>query len=284
MSNTSSRLGILSAEGTDDANVPQFTNAIVAKVDAQMMVYASGTIANRPTSTPGSPGINGRAYYATDEQRLYIDYGTGWAVIDGGDPGDIKVSARPTAPTGWLPCDGAAISRTTYALLFAAIGTAYGAGNGSSTFNVPDFRDRVPLGASGGRPRGTTGGVESVALSVSELPSHNHGGATGSPNVSLSHNHGGATGSMNRNNPHYHTYTESMWQNVNVNGGSAFGVNAAQKTPQSWTSITDINHEHAIGDSGALSHTHSIPSQGGGDAHTNMMPFLASSVFIKTGL
>jgi microcystin-dependent protein len=52
------------------------------------------------------------------------------------------------APSGWYLCEGGAISRTTYADLFAAIGTTYGAGNGSTTFNVPDFRDRAPYGAS----------------------------------------------------------------------------------------------------------------------------------------
>lgn len=52
----------------------------------------------------------------------------------------VKVSALP-APAGWLPCDGAAISRTTYSALFAAIGVSGGAGDGSTTFNVPDFND-----------------------------------------------------------------------------------------------------------------------------------------------
>lgn len=55
--------------------------------------------------------------------------------------------AGSTAPTGWLLCYGQAISRTTYSTLFAAIGTQYGAGDGSTTFNVPDMRGRVPAGA-----------------------------------------------------------------------------------------------------------------------------------------
>jgi microcystin-dependent protein len=50
--------------------------------------------------------------------------------------------AGGTAPSGWIMCDGAAVSRTVYAGLFAAIGTAYGAGDGSTTFNLPDFRGR----------------------------------------------------------------------------------------------------------------------------------------------
>lgn len=50
-------------------------------------------------------------------------------------------------PNGWLPCDGAAISRTTYSALFNVIGTQYGSGDGSTTFNLPDVRDRFPVGA-----------------------------------------------------------------------------------------------------------------------------------------
>lgn len=65
--------------------------------------------------------------------------------------GDIKVSAVNAAPTGWLICDGAAISRTTYAGLFSAIGTTYGAGNGTTTFNVPDLRGEFVRGFDGGR-------------------------------------------------------------------------------------------------------------------------------------
>jgi microcystin-dependent protein len=67
-----------------------------------------------------------------------------------------------TPPTGWLICDGSAVSRTTYADLFAVLGTAYGVGDGTTTFNLPDLRGRFPLGkaASGtGSTLGGTGGA-----------------------------------------------------------------------------------------------------------------------------
>lgn len=61
-------------------------------------------------------------------------------------PGLVSPFAGSAVPTGWLPCDGAAVNRTTYAALFAAVSTTWGAGDGSTTFNVPDFRGRTLAG------------------------------------------------------------------------------------------------------------------------------------------
>jgi hypothetical protein len=63
--------------------------------------------------------------------------------------GIVSAFAGKTAPSGWLKCDGSAVSRTTYATLFAAIGTLYGAGDGSTTFNLPNLTGRVPFGMWG---------------------------------------------------------------------------------------------------------------------------------------
>lgn len=78
------------------------------------------------------------------------------------ETGVITAFGGATAPTGWLLCDGTAVSRSTYADLFAAVGTAFGTGDGSTTFNLPDLRQRFPLGkaASGtGATLGGTGGA-----------------------------------------------------------------------------------------------------------------------------
>ncbi|KMJ54961.1 hypothetical protein ACG97_00370 [Vogesella sp. EB] len=66
-------------------------------------------------------------------------------------PGDIVHSARTTAPVGYLIANGAAVSRATYGNLFAALGTAYGAGDGATTFNLPDLRGEFIRGADQGR-------------------------------------------------------------------------------------------------------------------------------------
>lgn len=92
-------------------------------------------------------------------------------------PGMMIDYAGATAPSGWLIADGSAISRTTYADLFAAIGTTHGPGDGSTTFNIPDARTRVSVGkhTSGTfSVLGAKAGVESANLAINELPAHTH--------------------------------------------------------------------------------------------------------------
>lgn len=90
-----------------------------------------------------------------------------------------------TAPAGYLLCYGQAVSRTTYAKLFAAISTNYGVGDGSTTFNLPDLRGRVPAGKddmggaaasrlTGGATMGAAGGAETHTLTTAQMPAHSH--------------------------------------------------------------------------------------------------------------
>ena len=84
--------------------------------------------------------------------------------------GEMKIWCGPSTsvPDGWLYCDGSAISRTTYADLFVVIGTAFGSGDGSTTFNIPDMRESVPKGA--GETGKTVGAhVKSGGLAVGEF-------------------------------------------------------------------------------------------------------------------
>ena len=82
------------------------------------------------------------------------------------DVGDMKVTARSTAPSKWLLCQGQDVSRSTYSDLFTAIGTTYGAGDGSTTFNVPDLGGRVVAGKEATATRLTSGvsGVDGETL------------------------------------------------------------------------------------------------------------------------
>lgn len=106
--------------------------------------------------------------------------------------GALMPFAGASAPTGWLLCAGQTLSRTTYAELFAAIGTTYGAGDGSTTFQLPDMRGRVVAGvdsmggtaasritAAGsgiaGGTLGAAGGAQTHTLTTAQMPAHNHG-------------------------------------------------------------------------------------------------------------
>lgn len=88
--------------------------------------------------------------------------------------GTISLWAHETPPLNWLLCDGAAVSRTTYASLFAAIGTRYGAGNGTTTFNVPNLKGRVPVGLDTAQTEfdnlSETGGSKTHTLTIAQVP------------------------------------------------------------------------------------------------------------------
>lgn len=107
-----------------------------------------------------------------------IDAGNVQGPLGVGPTGTVTMFAGASAPTGWLICDGSAISRTTYADLFTAIGTTYGAGDGSTTFNLPNLKGRVPVGQDAAQTEfdvlGETGGAKTHTLAATEMPVHTH--------------------------------------------------------------------------------------------------------------
>jgi len=142
-------------------------------------------------------------------------------------PGGIIMYAAPIAPSGFLVCDGAARSRNTYTALFQAIGTTYGAGDGSTTFNVPNFNGRFPYGGSPGQLGGSADAT---------LPLHTHGASTLISDPGHSHTYPLGTG----------YYNAAVGSDIPTNT-SASRLIANNATASAGTGITAATNITAVG-------------------------------------
>ncbi len=155
-------------------------------VDGGLLVIAGPVGPAGPQGVQGPLGPQG-AIGATGPQGVQGPAGPSLP------PGTVLAWAGGAPPAGYLLCDGSAVSRTTYAALFAAIGTRHGAPNGT-TFNLPDYRGMFLRGASG-----TSGRDPDAASRVAANANGVSGNQVGSVQASqfASHNHGGSTGAVN---------------------------------------------------------------------------------------
>jgi microcystin-dependent protein len=150
------------------------------------------------------------------EATKYDFDGANLTGIEGIPTATIVPWSSASVPSGFLECNGQTVSRSTYAALFAIVGTTYGAGDGSSTFGLPDLADNVPVGKSNNKALASTGGANTVTstgnvggstanatLSTAQLASHSHpsggggsaGGPIGGPTVTAGAGNTGAAGS-----------------------------------------------------------------------------------------
>ena len=198
--------------------------------------------------------------------------------------------AGPTAPPGWFICNGTAVSRTTYSALFASIGTTYGVGDGSTTFNLPDTRGRFVLGrndsGSGTNRVNRTqaqnlagiSGQENYQLQLTHMPSHSHSGTIA---ASGTHIHGGATTSSDG----AHTHATSPPVPTVLEPGSGSVTSGGGGTQQAALSIvSDGLHSHTVTvPTNSSSHTHpvTIGFTAANTAHENTPPFLTTNYIIK---
>ena len=165
-----------------------------------------------------------------------------FSIVEGVPSGSVFCRAVATVPTGYLECNGAAVSRTTYSALFAVIGTAYGAGNGSSTFNLPDLRGEFIRGFDNGR--GVDSGRNVATSQGGQNASHNH-----SISLSGTTSNKSLTGSVRRISEGYRGYgtadgvfTKTFDANNPVTG-------SASNSPTGGFSM-DASHDHTFSASG----------------------------------
>lgn len=163
------------------------------------------------------------------------------SVVNNNTPvGTILIYSGSSAPTGWLICDGSAISRTDYADLFDVIGTTYGNGDGSTTFNIPNLKGKIPVGCNSNDTSfdtiGETGGEKTHTLTVNEMPSHKHNGME---------------------------WLGNSQYNMSLNTGSlttGYKIN--------WAGGSDNNKIQTA-------------SEGGGQAHNNLQPYIVMNYIIS---
>lgn len=220
-----------------------------------------------------------------DKNVQDISANTRQDVIKHADVGDYKWSARTQSFNGWLKCDGSEVSRTAFAELFDIVGTQFGDGDGSTTFNLPDCRGRVgaaigDVAAFAHRALGDAVGAEAHALTVDEMPSHVHSGTT---DASGNHTH-------TVNDPgHSHTVGTSAddgnasSQAGQLPAGDAYTTGEVNYQPNAYS--TGINTTGImLNASGQHVHTFTTASAGSGNAHSLMQPTLyIGNLFIFGG-
>ena len=201
----------------------------------------SSVSSNVTFTLPGADGSNGQMLQTNGSGAL------SFTTVQGVPSGSVFCMAVATVPSGYLECNGAAVSRSTYSVLFAVIGTAYGTGNGSSTFNLPDLRGEFVRGFDNGR--GVDSGRSIASSQSSQFGQHNHNvSASSSSSVSdPGHNHrvrvgtsgsgGGNVSDRDSQNPG--NFVSNQIENANTN----ISVSTSTSISQSNRGGTDNSSE-----------------------------------------
>jgi microcystin-dependent protein len=240
------------------------TNPIFAFKGTHSVKVPVGTTLQRPA---GGAATAGQTRFNSTTGLLEFYDGANWIGLGGSSGGPPTGAILPyggsSAPTGYLLCDGTAVDRTTYAALFTAIGTAYGAGDGSTTFNLPDLRERFPKGKNADA-LGATGGSMT----------HTHGG-TANSGTGISVN--AAVTGITTQNAVTNVTAQANVPPVMADAGPNM-VGAAGAAP---CAVTDPGHAHGINDP---THPHGITD--GGHSHgisaDGTPPYQTVNYIIKT--
>lgn len=293
---------------TQNSNSVAITGGSLAGASLRAQDLTSGTVAQARLGS-GSTGL-GQSFLADDQT---------WKPSTAFSPGMIVGWSTNVAPAGWLICDGSAISRAVYANLFAVISTTYGVGDGSTTFNIPDLRQRFILGkaaaGTGSTLAGTGGNIDHTHIGGSHSHSIGSDGAhthtvNAHTHTGPSHNHSGNTGSTEPPN-HGHNFNNTFTTGTESGVGWTVqlgGAPTANVPVQGHTHSVTVNgntggitssiaHSHSIGSDGTGATGSASPATNSQGAHThggatgaatagttdaNNPPFLVLNYIIKT--
>jgi microcystin-dependent protein len=303
---------------TDKIDPASASTNQVLKFDGTKFVPATGasvTVADTPPTSPTPQA--GDQWYESDSGRQLIYYDGFWVEIGSTATTNVNASdlsgtvlasnvvssalipvgvinpyAGSTAPTGWLLCSNQPVSRETYSALFAVIGTTYGSGDGSTTFNVPDLRGRTVAGLdnmggtdagrlSTANTLGTSTGVETVTLTSAQsgVPAHGHANT-----ASFSGSFSGSAGTTGNDSPdHTHNTT---WDGAGVGAGGISLWGLQGNTNNKASSGASARHAHSFTPAGSISGSVTMNNVNNAvadaaSAHTNMQPTMVLNYIIK---
>jgi microcystin-dependent protein len=214
------------------------TTALTGALTASTAAFSGAISSVSPTFT-GTP-LAPTAAAGTNTTQIAT---TAFVLANGAPTGGIMMWGTGTAPSGWLLCTGTAVSRTTYAALFAVISTQFGVGDGSTTFNLPNYQDRVPFGVGTiATFNGATGGTANAVV--------------------VSHTHTATSTDSG------HSHTEQYFSASGGGYGLQAGPNDFQATQQTGVSTANI--------------TTTVATAGVSGTNANLPPYLGINFIIKT--
>lgn len=172
--------------------------------------------------------------------------------------GEITIWATSSAPTGWLVCDGSAVSRSTYSALFAIIGTTYGVGDGSTTFNLPNLKGRVVVGRDAADSDwdvlGETRGSKTHTLVEAEIPVHTHSITINANTLDM-------------------VYNPQSYNSTYISGKDSDNNGIIDGTTNTFGMALNFVTDHT--------HTASAGNAGSGSAHNNIQPSIVLNYIIR---
>ena len=237
---------------------------------------------------------------ANYEATKYNFDGSDLTGIEGTATGTIVPWSAASLPTGFLECNGATVSRSTYSALFAIVGTTYGAGNGSTTFGLPDLQNNVPIGKSNNKALASTGGADTVAVASSgNISTSTNTNTSTTTNINVTGNVAGSTANATLSTAqlasHTHTPTAQSHGFQLGQQGTSYGrlnpnaVNNPASLPLN-NAGSGQGHSHNMsanfsgsGNASSSSSSSSTSNFSGGTANPSVLqPYLTIIYIIKT--